>query len=522
MHIFCGVLRGNSKNNPRFYYFVYVWIFTTFILSSHRAHALNCMNDFAGFNNPVCTANDVSTAVLNLIAGPPLCVDGVTIYIQLQAQTAAGANARYDIGYYIALDGGDAKTGTCYVDYLPPPLNSVPTVGLTRISPFFDAEVNGDTCGDIEQNITDWRNIGGTTVSSGMPGPPITIAIPCQDANSDNSSDVSVCTTWDNQANNNCHSSTDVIPNTASKCNCTLLPVGNITFQSICTMDSDCNDGSDCTADSCDEESGTCSNVAIGAGTLCNDGNLCTTNDVCGGAGNLICAGAPVVCPGADQCNTSTCDFGTGLCTALTPVADGTGCDDNMLCTSLDVCTDGICNGTDNCEPGTICVGDICTIGPACITNAECDDANPCTDDICSVGTCINTNNTASCDDGNACTLNDACSLGACQAGTPVVCMALDQCHQAGVCDPDTGCSNPILPENTPCNDMITCTSLDACHSGICSGINNCGLGLICQENACVAPPPCMNSSECDDGVGCTTDLCVNGICIHTCGGAAP
>ena len=39
---------------------------------------------------------------------------------------------------------------------------------------------------------------------------------------------------------------------------------------------------------------------------------------------------------------------------------------------------------------------------------------------------------------------SDTCRTAACRAGTPVVCTASDQCHEAGTCDPATGqCSNP-------------------------------------------------------------------------------
>lgn len=42
---------------------------------------------------------------------------------------------------------------------------------------------------------------------------------------------------------------------------------------------------------------------------------------------------------------------------------------------------------------------------PVCTNDTQCGDDDPCTDDVCSAGHCVNTNNTASCDDGNACTL---------------------------------------------------------------------------------------------------------------------
>ncbi len=63
---------------------------------------------------------------------------------------------------------------------------------------------------------------------------------------------------------------------------------------------------------------------------------------------------------------------------------------------------------------GRYCV-DIC--GPS----VTCTDSNPCTTDACdsAVG-CSFVDNTAPCDDGNGCTVNDACSGGVCQPGTPI------------------------------------------------------------------------------------------------------
>src|SRR5205814_5146835 len=79
----------------------------------------------------------------------------------------------------------------------------------------------------------------------------------------------------------------------------------------------------------------------------------------------------------------------------------------------------------------------------------------------------------ASCQDGDACTLADSCKNGACVGTNRVVCGALDQCHQAGVCDSATGkCSNPARADGSACNDGSLCTQTDACHAGICTGTN--------------------------------------------------
>jgi hypothetical protein len=73
------------------------------------------------------------------------------------------------------------------------------------------------------------------------------------------------------------------------------------------------------------------------------------------------------------------------------------------------------------------------------------------------------------CDDGDGCTRTDECIAGVCTAGDPVVCVAADQCHVAGSCDPASGtCSNPDAPEGTSCDDGNLCTAVDACGAGVC------------------------------------------------------
>lgn len=443
-----------------------------------------CMNDIAGFANPVCTANDVTTATLAVFSGPSLCVNQTPIYVQLQAQSIAGSNARFDIGYFISLDGGDAKTGNCYIDYLPPPLSSTPTPSLTvRTSPYWTSDL--DSCGDIEQNVTNYRNIGGTTVTSGTQGPPALLAIPCQDLNADNFSDITVCTTWDNQQNIDCASNLDTAPGTASKCRCELLRIGNISYKALCESDNDCNDNSACTQDSCNINTGLCENISLGFGAPCNDGNSCTENDSCGGINNLTCSGTPVIC-GDDPCETiGVCNFATG-CPAI---PDGTACDDGFMCTSADSCSNGTCVGTNNCPSGQVCLVDVCV---ECSDASQCDDGNDCTDNTCVNNTCVYPNNMSSCDDADFCTQNDICSNGSC-AGSFIV------CNTPGTCEIGTG----------------------TCSDGVCSYAaapdgTSCGSNLQCQGGVCVVVVSCITDSDCNDGNSCTTDACSGGICSNT------
>jgi hypothetical protein len=76
-----------------------------------------------------------------------------------------------------------------------------------------------------------------------------------------------------------------------------------------------------------------------------------------------------------------------------------------------------------------------------------------------------------SCSDGSACTQTDTCQTGACVGSNPVVCPPLDQCHDAGVCDPGSGiCSDPNRIDGTACNDGDATTCNDVCTTGVCAG----------------------------------------------------
>jgi hypothetical protein len=495
-----------------------------------------CLTAAAGFNNtPPCIANDLQTAAINKKAGPNVCVNNTTIYVQLEAKTTSGSSQRYDVGYFVNLDGTSANTGTlCYRDYLPLPLNTIAFSSGGHTSPFLNAD--SDLCGDPDGNTstTTIRNIGGATVSSPSytPGPPAVIGITCKDldnAGTTKTADISVCTSWDNKSDNNCFSVRDAKPGTGSKCNCSTVPVGDMIYLAQCRNNDDCNDNNSCTTDSCSD--GICSNVATTtANTPCNDGNLCTTNDVCMADPNnsnklTKCFGTAVACTGSDVCRT--CDYATGLCTIPLPNSPAISCTDNNNCISNNngVCTNGICEGT-SCTNNTTCKNDMCVrAADACTVVGDCNDNNPCTIDSCVSQVCDHTAVTpgTSCNDGNPCTLGDQCqgTINPTCYGTPKACTASDQCHAAGICDTNTGlCSNPLAPNSTSCNDGSLCTSFDVCTDGNCTGSPACTTSNQCKIASCdTNTGTCTTSNKsngitCDDGSACTqTDTCQTGNC---------
>lgn len=103
----------------------------------------------------------------------------------------------------------------------------------------------------------------------------------------------------------------------------------------------------------------------------------------------------------------------------------------------------------------------------------------------------------------------------------PVECVALDACHQPGVCLAASGlCTQPPVADGNPCDDGDACTTADGCQGGACVGgpPRTCDDGNPCTDDACDAATGCVtadNTAACDDGDACTTaDGCSEGACI--------
>ncbi len=229
----------------------------------------------------------------------------------------------------------------------------------------------------------------------------------------------------------------------------------------------------------------------------------------------------------------------------------------------------GVCDGTDDCEDGLFCTNpDHCSegicVGTARDCSLELELDEQCQDPACNEETdlcyAVNHANGSLCNDSNLCTEPDTCQNGACTGSNPVVCVAQDQCHVAGVCDEETGeCSNPIKENGTGCSDGLFCTDSDTCQEGLCTAgpamdcstfphdelcqdtdcdeeLDTCvtvdrPAGTICGESSCmeIAGYPVLRNLWCVSGLcdevlescldenECTEDMCDvgQGGCIH-------
>ncbi len=231
-------------------------------------------------------------------------------------------------------------------------------------------------------------------------------------------------------------------------------PIGDVPT-SRCTTS--CDDGVECTADSCNEATATCvhrtDDTVCGARERCDatmdcvrvdctgdadcqDDTLCNGRERC--MANRCVPGTAVECGDAVECTVDACDPATGMCSHT---ADTARCDDGTFCNGAETC-----NPTMGCQSGAAPV---------------CDDRIECTADRCdeTMRRCV-------------------------YAPNPSACAAPGPCVTA-TCDPMMGC------RNTPIADY--CTSF-------------CGGGAACDTTTgrCGTGVP----RDCSDGTACTTDRC--------------
>ncbi|MFH1530554.1 MAG: hypothetical protein ABIK09_07455 [Pseudomonadota bacterium] len=297
-----------------------------------------------------------------------------------------------------------------------------------------------------------------------------------------------------------------------------------------------CNDGNGCTVETCAPQLGCLYEYTTDP---CNDGDPCSVGDTC-------LAGTCVGLPGACECQDD------GDCLALVggdlcvgqwycskarspfqcleipnsavvcpgPVGVDQHCYDQICQPDTGDCVEVPINGGGPCEDGDACtVPDICNVG-ACVSGpgANCNDGNPCTDDACNPASgCVSVLNSAPCDDGDACTVGDVCSQGACVPGQPMACDDGNPCT-ADACVAGLGCQYAAI--DGACSDGNACTTGDHCAGGWCvpQGVIPCDDGNPCTDDSCTLGGGCVhavNNAPCDDGDLCTlSDVCSLGSCL--------
>ena len=268
-----------------------------------------------------CTLGDRCAA--GKCAGPTAqnCDDGIACTADsCSAQTGCAHNGPAMNG--IACNDGNGCTTTDYC-------NGGACIGTNPVTcTAIDACHTAGVCGSTTGSCSNPSKVNGTA---------------CSDGN--------VCTTGDNCVAGAC------------------TPVGT----------KNCDDGLPCTSDGCDAVLD-CQH-APNTGNACSDGNVCTLGDTC--AAGVCVGGALDACNDGNVCTTDACTVGMGC----THVNNSVSCEDGDLCTLNDYCGGGSCRSgtTKPCTDNSVCtVGDYCLAGN-CLPGAaiSCDDGNACTVDSC-------------------------------------------------------------------------------------------------------------------------------------------
>jgi len=265
------------------------------------------------------------------------------------------------------------------------------------------------------------------------------------------------------------------------------------------------------------------------AGTACDDGNSCTVDDLCLEDG-VTCSGTVVAaCDDGRECTSDSCTSASDCVHPLKPgwclvddecIADGAASANNPCVSCITaLATDRLFpDDTGECDDGDACtLEDACRSGACLGSPIDCDDGNGCTADSCVDGECVHpATDGLACDDGNRCTVDDVCVADVC-GGATVDCDDGNLCTTDS-CQPEFGCLH--VDNTVPCDDGNLCTTNDVCFAGECQPGPDplvCDDQNICTDDGCVPSKGCValpNTDPCDDSDPCTlNDTCSASVC---------
>ena len=339
--------------------------------------------------------------------------------------------------------------------------------------------------------------------------------------------------------------------------------------------ETDCSGSNICMVYSCDLSSG-CTETPKDSGTVCEAAtcidSVFTQALSCNGTGDCNLGGNSAPCAGNYSClNGSTCRV---TCSIDSHCQDGYFCnggacvalkENGESCTQAAQCLSSYCNN-----------GYCCTSGVCCASQANCFDGNVCTDDVCQNSQCTFLNNSATCGAGtcnglnytsalsclngtcsqgggsedcsgtdpckvygcntNGCTENNAANGTQCASSTCVgsVFTTAQQCNGSGECA--TGGVSGPCPGNYSCQNSVSCNTTCVsdnecsdgyyCQGGSCllkrSDGSSCSTAGQCQSDyceggiCCAGGTCCTSTAPCNDANICTTDQCINNICVNS------
>lgn len=300
--------------------------------------------------------------------------------------------------------------------------------------------------------------------------------------------------------------------------------------------DATCDDGDSCTAnDSCQD--GVCVGTPVcectrdadcqdpSQASLCDGTYICKNNTCQLKAGTLVDCSAT----GFEPCETAQCNPATGKC-ELVQAATGTTCNDGNDCTTGDMCEAGRCTQFEDvvCEWNCTDDKDEDDDGKAdcddfeCIGTQEC--PGVCGDEYCTgselCGTCPQDCGACPPACGDAvCNGDETCLT--CLQDCPADCTGKecgdDLC--GGSCGTCPGVQDECIASECVCQPL--CDGLECGDDGCGGDCGTCpGPQDACQSGTCVCQPACENRMCGDDGCGsvcgtcAATEDCVEGHCM--------
>ena len=245
-----------------------------------------------------------------------------------------------------------------------------------------------------------------------------------------------------------------------------------------------CEDGIECTVDSCNEETDSC--TFSPDDTVCDDGLFCNGDEIC--VPSLGCqAGCPVDCSGNDIPPIATCDYTPDGITFTWDSFPG---------------FDSVCDeGADRCTNGNISLNHTCDTARC---GAECEEDTDCPDTNCQ-DKCVGNDYYEYDDVINTCLGDCSCTNNSCGAATIsyddprcTECQTDDDCDDL---DMDYCNGTAVVEEEGVCIDFacqVNTTVTECDNSLFCDGSETC------FNASCIAGAP----PDCSDSIACTDDLC--------------